>query len=139
MTRIRDKKSYMNYVCPHCFHTLDECTCEIYLPYHLIWIDRGIQEHVRILNQKGYKTTNSCESHNKNTNMYISFAYDYGFGDTLPMPNGFDLMKSHNAVSFLYKGKTTDEEFEVQKKEHLADLLEWCRNLPKFNSSCLDY
>ena len=131
--RIRNKESYMNYVCPYCFNTLDECICEGYLPYHLIWIDSGIQEHVRVLNQKGYRTVDSCESHSKYGNMYISFVYDYGFGDTLPLPNGFERMKKNGAVSFIYKSGITDEEFEEQKREHLSNLLDWCYNLPSLN------
>jgi len=34
-------EAYMNYVCPYCWHTLDECTCEIYPPYERI-LFRGI-------------------------------------------------------------------------------------------------
>lgn len=132
-SKTKNKESYMNYVCPHCFYTLDECKCENSLPYYLIWIDKGIQEHVRILNQKGYRTNDSCESHSKYMNMYISFVYDYGFGDTLPLPNGFKRMKKNSAVSVLYNNKMTDEEFEIQKKEHLANLLEWCNSLPNVN------
>lgn len=116
------------YVCPKCFNMVNECTCD-YMPHYLIWIDSGIQKHVRILNEKGYKTNNSCESHNKNGNMYISFVFDYGFGDTLPLPKHFKRMKN-NVVSFMYDRKATDEEFNTQKKQRLADLLEWCLELP---------
>lgn len=128
------KKSYKNFVCPYCFNTLDGCTCESHLPHYLIWIDSGIQEHIRILNQKGYRTKESCESHNRHMNMYISFAYDYGFGDTLPVPNGFRL-KRDNTVSLIYNKNITDDEFEVQKQRHLDSLLEWCRDLPRYNDN----
>lgn len=38
--------------------------------------------------------------------------------------------KESQAVSFMYKRRTTDEEFAVQKRGHLAALLDWCRALP---------
>lgn len=133
-SKAKDKESYLNYVCPHCFCTLDKCKCDCNLPYYLIWVDKGIQEHVKVLNQKGYRTNDSCESHSKYMNMYISFVCDYGFGDTLPLPNGFKRMKKNGAVSVLYNNKITDEEFEMQKKEHLNNLLEWCNSLPNVNS-----
>ena len=82
-----------------------------------------------ILNEKGYCTTNSCESHNQNGNMYVAFAFDYGFDETA-LPCDFVYVKKGQAVSFMYKHCPTDEEFAVQKREHLAVLLDWCRASP---------
>ena len=118
----------LEYVCPICFHRIEGCTCRV-SPQYLIWVDSGIQEHVRILNEKGYCTTNSYESHNQNGNMYVAFAFDYGF-DEAALPRDFVYMKKHPAVSFMYKRRTTNEEFAIQKREHLAALLDWCRALP---------
>lgn len=126
----RNKDAYMNYVCPHCFNTLNKCTCKLYPPYHLIWIDKGIQEHIRVLNEKGYKTTNCCESHKYPDNLYIMFVNSYGLNKT-KLPSGFKFYKKSNVLSFEYNSKITQEEFEIQKKEKLSCLLEWCKNLDK--------
>lgn len=122
------KTTHLDYVCPKCFNRIEQCTCWCPQQY-LIWVDYGIQEHVRILNQKGYTTTNSCESHNQNGNMYIAFAMDYKF-DESALPDGFKIMKKPCAISFMYKRHTTDEEFVIQKKQHLQALLDWCNSLP---------
>lgn len=136
MKNNKTKEVYENYVCPSCFNKLYECSCEHgFLPYTLLMIDEGIQEHVRVLNQKGYTTLDSCESHTRHENMYISFVRDYGFGKTLPMPEGFDKLKRNNAVSVMYGRSLTDEEFEDKKKEYLSNLLEWCNNLPSRTNS----
>ena len=74
----KNKEAYTNYVCPYCWNTLDKCTCELFPPYHLILIDRNIQEHVRLLNEKGYRTMACCEGHRMRCiNTYITFADDY--------------------------------------------------------------
>lgn len=131
MKNDKTKDMYENYVCPSCFNKLYECSCEHgFLPYNLLMIDSGIQEHVRVLNQKGYTTLDSCESHNRYENMYISFVSDYGFGNTLPLPKGFEKLKKNNAVSIMYGRGCTDGEFEGKKKEYLNNLLDWCRDLP---------
>lgn len=122
------KTTHDDYVCPVCFNRVEHCTC--YCPQqYLIWVDYGIQEHVRILNQKGYRTANSCESHDQNGNMYVSFVTDYNF-DESTIPDGFKIMRNPYAVSFMYKRKTTDDEFTIQKEQHLKALLDWCINLP---------
>ena len=48
----RDKSIYDNYVCPKCFYTMDKCECKIFPHYSITWIDKGIQEIIRILNSK---------------------------------------------------------------------------------------
>lgn len=128
---VRDEKSWLvDYVCADCFNTLENCTCKNRpMKKVIIAVDKNIQEHVRILNQKGYITLDCCESHNKHGNMYISFTSDYGFGTALPLPNGFKKLKKC-AVSIMYKKNISDEEFSSKKKEYLDTLLEWCNNLP---------
>lgn len=125
--------AYLDYVCHKCFRTPMECTCE-FKPWNLTYIDRGIQEHVQILNDKGYITIGCCESHYQGdcVNIYIAFARDYGFGNTLPLPEGFKTMKSKYAVIYEYKNikKIAEEEMNRQKEVQLNILLEWCKNLP---------
>lgn len=128
----KNKDSYMNYVCPYCFHTLNKCTCNLFPPYHLILIDRNIQEHIRILNYKGYKTIGCCEGHKTTClNTYIAFANDFFKG--LDMPYGFNYDKKRRIVTISYSTKLTEEEMEECKKDNLDTLLEWCKTLPNRN------
>lgn len=124
----RDKSFYENYVCPSCFHQIHECTCESVNPsYNLILIDKGIQEHIRILNEKNYYTKFCCESHSKNDILYIMFSS--ALDDDVKAPNGFK-KKWKKIIEYSYKKNISDEEFENEKKEHLETLLEWCNSLP---------
>ena len=59
----RSKKLYEEYVCLKCFNQLNKCVCKNYPPKELIHIDKDIQEHIRILNQKGYLTKYCCAGH----------------------------------------------------------------------------
>lgn len=122
----------MNFVCPYCWNTLDNCTCNLFPPYHLIFIDKNIQEHIRILNEKGYCTTACCEGH-RNTciNTYIAFANDY-FEHT-GTPDGFKYDKKRRMVTYTYSMKLTKEKMEEIKSEKLALLLKWCKSLPNRN------
>lgn len=125
----KNKDAYMNFVCPYCWYTLDKCICELFPPYHTIFIDRHIQEHIRLLNEKGYKTTGCCEGHRKICiTTYISFADNY-FKDT-GIPDGFKYDKKRKAVSYTYPTRFTEEEMNELKKEKLAVLLDWCKSLP---------
>jgi len=126
----RDFNAYENFVCPYCFNTLDKCSCKLFPPYNTIFIDKGIQEHIRVLNQKGYKTIGCCEGHYKGVciNTYIAFSFNYGF----VIPDGFKFDKNKNAVHFEYSPKLTKEEMEELKKEKLAVLLEWCKSLDDY-------
>ena len=124
----KDKSAYENYVCPHCWNTLDNCECELFPPYYLNHIDKNIQEHIRILNKKGYSTMYCCEGHGANTNTYISFNRDY-FGD-VDTPNGFKYDKKRKTITCAYSPKMTEEQIESVKNERLGELLEWVENLP---------
>lgn len=124
---------YRDYVCPNCFNTLDDCRCEL-RPYSLIMIDNGIQEHIRTLRNKGYVTTGCCESHEDICiSIYISFNINYGFGTTIPLPEGFKFNKKKNAIIYDFNRKLSREEIETEKKNKLDALLEWCKNLPNNN------
>lgn len=129
----RSKAAYINYVCPYCWHTLNKCTCDLFPPYHLILIDENIQEHIRILNEKGYRTTACCEGHMKVCiNTYIAFADDY-FQD-VGTPEGFKYNKKRRTIAYTYSAKFTKEQMEEIKKEKLETLLEWCKMLPNRNT-----
>lgn len=129
----RDNGAYIDYVCPYCWNTLDDCTCDLFPPYHLVHIDSGIQEHTRLLNGKGYRTIGCCEGHKEVClNTYLAFANNY-FKD-LDMPEGFKYNKNKRLLSYTYPTRLTKEEMEEAKKKKLAVLLEWCRSLPNRNA-----
>lgn len=128
---MRSKEQFENYVCPYCLYPLDKCICEIYPPYNLIHIDKNIQEHIRILNEKGYRTMYCCEGHGTGSNTYIYFTMHY-FNDIEP-PKGFEYKRKKTMVSYSYSTKLKDEEAEEIKKDKLKSLLEWCKELPDRN------
>lgn len=129
----RSKDAYVNFVCPYCWNTLDNCSCELFPPYHLILIDKNIQEHIRILNEKGYRTTACCEAHiDVCFNTYIAFANDY-FKDT-DIPDGFKYNKNRRIITYDYSANITEEEMENIKKHKLKTLLDWCNGLPSLNT-----
>jgi len=128
----RNKEYYINYVCPYCMHTLDNCICKLFPPHNLIHIDKNIQEHVRILNDKGYRTMYCCECHESGSNTYIAFIMDY-FKDIKP-PKHFVYKKNRTIVNHSYSSKLTREEFEELKKKNLESLLEWCNQLPNLRT-----
>jgi hypothetical protein len=128
----KNKDVYMNYVCPYCWNTLDNCTCKLFPPYHLIYIDKNIQEHIRILNEKGYRTMACCEGHKDVCiNTYIAFANNY-FKD-IDTPEGFEYDKKRRIITYTYSAKLEEKEMEELKKEKLKTLLNWCKSLPNRN------
>jgi len=127
----RNLESYLNYVCPYCWNILNECVCEIFPPYHLEFIDRGIQAHIRILNNKGYRTTGCCEGHMEIcVSTYVAFGQEY-FNDDMVPPDGFIYDKKRRMIRHEYATrKLTQESFEKEKSDHIKKLLLWCKNLP---------
>lgn len=127
-------EKYLNYVCPRCYSTLDQCKC-VAAPYELIWIDRNIQEHIRILNQKGYMTGGCCESHYGapySTSMHVVFVHSFGLGEVVPIPDGFTYDRKRRALMFQYKQRIAEKEMQSQKEEKLTELLQWCNELRPF-------
>lgn len=125
----KNKDAYVNFVCPYCWNTLDNCTCSIFPPYHTIFIDENIQEHIRLLNEKGYRTMGCCEGHRKVCiNTYIAFTNDYF--EEADIPEGFKYDKKRRVVTYTYSTRLTEEKMEELKREKLAILLEWCKSLP---------
>ena len=127
----KNKEAYLNYVCPNCWNTLDKCICNLFPPYHLILIDQGIQEHIRVLNNKGYHTIGCCEGHRDVCiSTYISFAQDY-FTVEIELPKGFIYNANKRIIVHEYKSRNlTKDEFEEEKSQHIERLLLWCRKLP---------
>ena len=129
----KDKEAYMNFVCPHCWYTLNKCTCDIFPPYHLIFVDKNIQEHIRLLNEKGYNTTGCCEGHQKICiSTYIAFPEDYF--EELGVAEGFKYNKKRGMIIYDYSQKLTEEKMEELKAEKLKVLLDWIKSLPNRNT-----
>ncbi len=128
---MRTKKMMENYVCPICFNQLDKCICKSYPPWSLIMVDKGIQEVVRILNNKGYITKASCESHyDGNHILYVSFLMDFPF--SIPVPDGLKYNKIHKIIEYRFKKKDLEskEKFDAIKAQKIELLTEWVKQLP---------
>ena len=124
----RSKSAYNNYVCPFCFRKLNNCICEHFPPWDLIFVDEGMQECIIKLNDKGYITNGCCESHYKgNPNLYISFFTNYVF-ETQP-PAGSKGRKSRYEIVYPMP-QNNKEEFERLKSEKIKEILQWIDNLP---------
>lgn len=128
-----------NHVCSKCFYPSEECKCEPYLPWRTIFIDKNIQEVIRILNEKGYWTDFCCEGHYPYYDVYISFSgYSRSLKDVV-MPEDFKYIKTRRVIRHKREGDTkvkdkmTIEEFEAEKKKYLNALLEWAKDLPEEN------
>lgn len=122
----RNLKMYRNYVCPFCFNQINKCICKIYPPYTLIQIDKNMQEIVRELNKKGYKTKYSCESHYGYTyNIYISFLKKYIFKE---LPDGF-VMPNDYTIEHIIKNSKKEKNFNQEKEKYLDILKKWVNTL----------
>ncbi len=132
-----ENKLYEEYVCPKCFNQLDKCACNT-SEKDLIRIDKDIQKHIRILNQKGYKTIFCCSGHAEEyakynfTDLYISFLLTSE--NFITLPEGFYIKKQKNTfktvMKYRFPKKLSKEEFENMHKKVLDDLLKWCNELP---------
>ena len=126
------KVNYNSYVCPKCFYNPRKCKCDIDFPLYLIHIDKSIQKHIQILNEKGYKTRFCCEGHGKFC--YITFIDDYFTKYNInDFPSGFIYDKNRCNLYYTFNGKLSDEEKSIVKSNILKDLLEFCKKLKKIN------
>lgn len=127
----RNKAAYNNFVCPFCFRKLNNCICENFPPWNLIFIDEGMQECIIKLNDKGYRTSGCCESHYKgNPNLYISFFEMYDFAVKPPAGNKARKHRCDIVYPIPQKNK---EEFERLKAEKIKEILNWIESLPGVN------
>ena len=118
------------YVCSNCFSRVMDCNCDHFPSGTLIYIDKGIQEHIKILRSKKYMTTSSCESHSPNGGIQITFSRYDGI-EGLELPEGFVGQPFGTSVEFHYPKNMSTKDFKSEKKKRLAILLEWCKNLPE--------
>lgn len=126
----RSKKLYELYVCPKCFNQLNKCTCKLYPPYELIMIDKKLQDHIRLLNEKGYRTWACCEGHAAGEEIYIRLLVTRDMLKT-KLPSGFWFDKSEFIRCRI--PKECGDGFEEFKDERLSELKEWIINLPSNN------
>ena len=125
----RDKNAYNSFVCPFCFRRLDECICEYFPPWSLLFIDEGMQYIIRVLNEKGYFTSGCCESHYKeNPNLHICFRRVYDFA-VQPPEGRAKGKKGSGDILYIIPSKS-EEEFERNKREKLKALEQWVDALP---------
>ena len=135
----RSKQMYEEFVCPHCFYQIDQCTCEHYPPRSLIHIDLEIQEIIRILNHKGYCTRYCCAGHGDEykahnfTEIYISFPYPQSILRFDTLPAGFTEDKRDCVIRCHFPKKLSEEQFAAYHKAALDNLYLWAQNLPVFD------
>ena len=135
----KNKKMYENYVCPNCFKQLNKCTCK-HLPRDLIHIDVDMQECIRVLNKKGYKTIYCCASHLEAykkhgfSEIYLGFVNWIDIGNEYPNSFKKDKNKYDNFIRYHYAKNLSDEEFTNTKNEQLQLLLNWCNSLPVYTN-----
>lgn len=124
--------SYDNYVCPHCLRRLNDCECKVFPPYYLMMIDAGIQEIIRKLNRKGYKTIGCCESHYglMSPNINIIFARKYPFN----IPKGFEPIKNGNGIAHEYDQKISKADWKKEKEKYIHILEKWVDELPELDN-----
>ena len=122
---------YLNYVCGKCLQSLDKCNCK-YNSESLIHIDRNIQEQIRQLNIKGYRTLYCCEGHyDRVSDLYITFVNDY-FTEKIIVPEGFKYNQRQRTLRHTYSKKITQQQFEAEKQKYLDILINWIDELPNY-------
>lgn len=125
---MRNYHLYKNYVCPNCFEQIDKCKCKS-LPWNLIQIDIGIQETVRELNKKGYRTVYCCESHyDTSLSIYVLFDKRYSFK---ALPKGFKISNFRGLpkVEHIIKNNDDKKSFNEEKVKYLKHFTDWAKSL----------
>lgn len=133
----KNEEVYQNYVCPKCFNRLPECKCPGSPPYQILWIDKSLQSHVRILNEKSYKTKFCCEGHSEDDTAHIMFLCGNAPKETDTLPDGWRYNKRWDRIETNGKYKDLDGGYEAKQK-YMNTLLEWCDNLPKRKANSWD-
>lgn len=133
--------------CESCFHDCDD--------FDKIEIDASMQEILKILNDKGYKTQYHCGGHvnkkyqNNFIQIYIRFWYGINFSldEMNSVGDGWVWDFHHNAndLDFIIKPEirknmTEDEVVKLLEKKH-KELLNWANKLKenKYGQSCSYY
>lgn len=117
------------YVCSNCFSRVMDCDCAHFPSGNLIYIDLGMQEHIKILRSKGYNTLTCCESHRPEDSIYIMFSRYDGI-EGLELPEGFTGQQYGISVEYHYPQNINIRDFEIEKQRQLDTLLQWCKSLP---------
>lgn len=125
----RNKSVFNRYVCYTCFKRVNECTCEFYPPTSLIMIDEAMQDIVRIMNEKGFRTMGCCESHYKGVCQCIYVAIGSFKYEITTFPEGFVWNRYRHSLAHEYKRNISKEEFEAEKAKYLKILREWVDTL----------
>ena len=112
-------KRQRNYVCPNCFERINKCKCKIQ-SYYLIMIDYPLQEIIKTLNNKGYKTISCCAGHKAKSCLFVMFAKPIG-----SLPVGF-VMDKNNCIRYWFKDKS---DYKAEQEKALQSLKNWCENL----------
>ena len=123
-----------DFVCGSCFYSMEDCNCVKHgtrhkLPDVMVHIDSEIQKQIRILNEKGYVTTECCAGHNNNAlyrRIYITFNKAYPFES---IPEGFQ----YNIQKQLIECNLDRERFDEEKAIALSNLLFWVNALDYYS------
>ena len=120
-------------VCSNCFARLDKCNCKC-TNKHSFFVDKNIQPILEILNNKGYKTLYSCESHTEISPydfcMYIMFKEP--IPKELQNIKDFSFEKKNTIIQYLITDveKKSIIELVKEKEIHLKMLYNWSKSLP---------
>lgn len=131
----REHLKDISYVCPNCLREVDDCRCAQY-SYYLVQIDTLILPIIRLLNEKGYKTTGCCAGHPNaerdafiQGGIYVCFDQDYDFIDDLP--EGAQYSKLKHCIMFVPQGAEIDD-LLLYQRQVLDDLMEWTELLDDY-------
>ena len=89
-------------------------------------IDKKLQEPIRILNQKGYRTWACCEGHNADEEIYIRLLVTDEMMKN-KLPDGFWIDKKEFIRCRIPKNCEDIEQFKDNK---ISDLKSWILKLP---------
>lgn len=130
MTVEKNEEVYQNYVCPKCLYRLPDCKCPGSPPYQILWIDKSLQNHIRILNQKKYKTKFCCEGHDEDDRAHIMFHCGNSPDNLDTLPEGWKYNKRWGRIETKKKYKDMEGGYAAKQK-YMDSLLEWIESLPE--------
>ncbi len=115
-------------ICRNCFHIKKSCKCR----KGYIYVDVGILFAIQTLNIKGYKTTCSCEGHDREElgeikfDGIIGFKEKYNFNVEIPKICKLDY---NNNIMWL----TMKDDCNASKEDFLKEINNWCIELENIN------